>query len=126
MTNYPEQYKPNKTMALTSFILGLFAMLWTPLAYVILFIGKSKAAGVSLFMLMTAPFLEVVMGILGIVFSSIAKKSGCHNGFRRAGFVLSLLDLIFGAIIIFIFLLVILIVGMAYRDIINWALSILG
>ena len=126
MTNYPEPLKTNKTMALVSFILGLFAMLWTPIAYVILFIGKSKALGVSVFMLLVAPFLEVVMGILGIVFSSVAKKSGCHNGFRRAGFVLSLLDLIFGAIIIFIFLLVMLIVGMAYRDIINWALSFLS
>ncbi|MCR5805335.1 MAG: hypothetical protein K6G47_13860 [Clostridia bacterium] len=124
MNNYPEPLKPNKPMALTSFILGLFAMLWTPFAYIILFIGKTKAMEVSLFMLFVAPFLEVVMGILGIVFSSVAKKSGCHNGFRRAGFVLSLLDLIFGAIIIFIFLLVILIVGMAYRDIINWALSL--
>ncbi len=110
-------------MALTSFIIGLFAMLWTPFAYVLLFIGKVKTIQISFLMLLVAPVLQFVMGIIGVVFSSIAKKSGCRNGFSISGFVLSLLDLIFGAIVLFFFLLIMLIVGMAYRDIINWMLS---
>ena len=40
----------------------------------------------------------LILGIIGLVLASKAKKDGFEGGMRTAGFVLSLLALIFGAI----------------------------
>lgn len=43
--------------------------------------------------------LSIILGIIGIVLSSMAKKEGNNEGIRTAGFVLSLIALIGGAIV---------------------------
>lgn len=42
--------------------------------------------------------LSIILGVIGIVLSSSAKKEGNNEGIRTAGFVLSLIALIGGAI----------------------------
>lgn len=42
--------------------------------------------------------ISVILGIVGLALASSAKKAGNTSGVREAGFVLSLLGLIFGAI----------------------------
>lgn len=42
--------------------------------------------------------LSIILGIIGIVLSSMAKKEGNSEGIRTAGFVLSLIAIIGGAI----------------------------
>ena len=42
--------------------------------------------------------VSVILGIVGLVLASNAKKEGAEGGIQTAGFVLSLLSLIFGAI----------------------------
>ena len=44
-------------------------------------------------------FLSLVLGIVGLVLASNAKKAGYNDGLRTAGFVLSLIGTIFGALI---------------------------
>lgn len=43
--------------------------------------------------------LSLILGIAGLILSSSAKKAGYNEGLRTAGFVLSLLGTIFGALI---------------------------
>lgn len=43
--------------------------------------------------------LSLILGIVGLILSSSAKKAGYNEGLRTAGFVLSLLGTIFGALI---------------------------
>lgn len=43
--------------------------------------------------------LSVILGIVGLILASNAKKAGFEGGMRTAGFVLSLIGLIGGAII---------------------------
>ena len=45
------------------------------------------------------PFVSVILGIIGLVLASNSKKAGFNGGLRTAGFVLSLLGLIFGSIV---------------------------
>lgn len=42
--------------------------------------------------------VSIIMGIIGLVLSSTAKKEGNNEGIRTAGFVLSLIALIGGAV----------------------------
>ncbi len=44
--------------------------------------------------------IAIVLGIVGIVLSANAKKAGFNEGIRTAGFVLSLIGLILGAILL--------------------------
>ena len=72
--------------------------------------GKGKAVGslvcgiiaiVLSFSGFTAiPVLSLILGMTGLVLASLSKKDGYNGGMRRAGFILSLIGLIFGAIII--------------------------
>lgn len=43
--------------------------------------------------------LSLILGIVGLVQASKAKKAGYNDGLRTAGFVVSLVGLIFGALI---------------------------
>lgn len=43
--------------------------------------------------------LSLILGIVGLIMASNAKKAGYNDGLRTAGFVLSLLGTIFGALI---------------------------
>ncbi len=126
MQNQIATVSPNKGMAITSFAMGMTAILWYIIIYLLACVlsGETAVAVLSI-MVIAGPFVQLILGILGIVFSSVAKKSGATGGLRTAGFVLSLLSLIFGALTIFICLIILLIAGMAYRDILNWAFSLL-
>ena len=44
--------------------------------------------------------LSLVLGIVGLILAGNAKKAGYNDGLRTAGFVLSLLGTIFGALIL--------------------------
>lgn len=69
--------------------------------------GKGAAAaslvcgiiGVVLWFFGWSAIVSVILGIVGLVLASNAKKAGFNDGLRTAGFVLSLLSLIFGGII---------------------------
>jgi len=61
--------------------------------------GKGKAQ-VSLALGIVAiclpiPFLDLIAGIIGLVFASMAKKEGFSGGLRTAGFVLSIVGTIY-------------------------------
>lgn len=43
--------------------------------------------------------LSLILGVVGLILASSAKKAGFDGGIRTAGFVLSLLGVIFGAVI---------------------------
>ena len=49
--------------------------------------------------LVITPLIGLVLGIIGLILASSAKKAGYNEGLRTAGFVLSLLGTIFGALI---------------------------
>ena len=44
--------------------------------------------------------VSVVLGVIGLILASNAKKAGYESGVRTAGFVLSLISLIGGAIVV--------------------------
>ncbi len=72
------QVVPGKNAAMASMVLGIISVvLW--------FFGYSS-------------ILSVILGIIGLVLASKAKKEGFNDGIRTAGFVLSLIGLIGGAI----------------------------
>ena len=69
---------PGKGAAIASMVLGIIAVvLW--------FFGYSA-------------IVSVVLGIIGLVLAGNAKKAGFEGGIRTAGFVLSLIGLIGGAV----------------------------
>lgn len=49
--------------------------------------------------LVITPLIGLVLGIIGLILASSAKKAGYNEGLRTAGFVLSLLGVIFGALV---------------------------
>ena len=69
---------PGKSAAKTSMILGIIAV-------VLCFFGYGS-------------IVSVILGIVGLIFSSKSKKAGFVGSMRAAGFVLSLIGLIGGAI----------------------------
>ena len=69
---------PGKGAATASMVLGIIAVvLW--------FFGYSAV-------------LSVILGIIGLVLAGNARKAGYEDGIRTAGFVLSLIGLIGGAV----------------------------
>ena len=69
---------PGKGAATASMVLGIIAVvLW--------FFGYSAV-------------LSVILGIIGLILAGNAKKAGYEDGIRTAGFVLSLIGLIGGAV----------------------------
>lgn len=75
--NYGQQ--PGKGAAIASLVLGIIAIvLW--------WFGYSS-------------FISLILSIIGLVLASNAKKAGYTGGIRTAGFVLSLIGLIGGAVI---------------------------
>lgn len=70
---------PGKNSAIASLVLGIIAVvLW--------FFGVSA-------------LVSVVLGIVGLVCAGNAKKAGFVGGVRTAGFILSLIGLIGGAVV---------------------------
>lgn len=69
---------PGKGAATASLVLGIISVvLW--------FVGYSA-------------LVSVILGIVGLILAGNAKKAGFNGGIRTAGFVLSLIGLIGGAI----------------------------
>ena len=83
--NTPQQggEVPGKGAATGSLVCGIIAVVFW-------FVGIATAYGA---------LVSVILGIVGLVLSANAKKAGFQGGMQTAGFVLSLLGLIFGAII---------------------------
>lgn len=78
---YPDNER-GKNAAVTSMVLGIVAVvLW--------FFGF-------------AAVVSVVLGIIGLVYANKAKTEGFRGGFYTAGFVLSLIGLIGGAIVVIV------------------------
>ncbi len=70
--------EPGKGAAVASLVLGIISVvLW--------FFGYSAV-------------VSVILGIIGLVLASNSKKAGYNGGLRTAGFVLSLIGLIGGAL----------------------------
>ena len=55
--------------------------------------------GIVLWFFGISSIASVILGIIGLITASNSKKAGYTEGMRTAGFVLSLLSLVFGAII---------------------------
>ncbi|MCD7805287.1 MAG: hypothetical protein LUH03_09145 [Oscillospiraceae bacterium] len=55
--------------------------------------------GVVLWFFGYSSILSVILGVVGLVLASSSKKSGFDGGMRTAGFVLSLISLIGGALV---------------------------
>ena len=78
---YPDNER-GKNAAVTSMVLGIVA--------------------VVLWFLSFAAVVSVVLGIIGLVYANKAKTEGFRGGFYTAGFVLSLIGLIGGAIVVIV------------------------
>ena len=59
--------------------------------------GKGAATASLVLGIVGMFFAGIILGILGLYYAAKAKKEGFVGGMRTAGFVLSLLALIFGA-----------------------------
>ena len=78
---YPDNER-GKNAAVTSMLLGIVA--------------------VVLWFFSFAAVVSVVLGIIGLVYANKAKTEGFRGGFYTAGFVLSLIGLIGGAIVVIV------------------------
>lgn len=78
---YPDNER-GKIAAVTSMVLGIVA--------------------VVLWFFSFAAVVSVVLGIIGLVYANKAKTEGFRGGFYTAGFVLSLIGLIGGAIVVIV------------------------
>ena len=78
---YPDNERGNNA-AVTSMVLGIVA--------------------VVLWFFSFAAVVSVVLGIIGLVYANKAKTEGFRGGFYTAGFVLSLIGLIGGAIVVIV------------------------
>ncbi len=74
---------PGKNAAIASLVLGIIAVVFW-------FFGTFTVV---------LPFFSIVLGIVGLILAGRAKKAGYTESIRTAGFVLSLLGLIVGAIV---------------------------
>jgi hypothetical protein len=82
---YAAQPDPRRGQAITGFILGLISLI----LWVIPGIGG---------------FLDILLGILGLIFSVLGLKSTTSRGLAVAGLVLSIIGLAITAIVVIIFL----------------------
>lgn len=80
---------PGKSYAVASMVLGIVAVVFWFFRFTSL--------------------LSVILGIIGLSLASSAKKEGYYGGERMAGFILSLLGVIFGGFIFFVLFIVLLI-----------------
>ena len=71
--------EPGKGAAIASLVLGIIAVVFW-------FFGASS-------------IVSIICGIIGLILASNSKKQGFNGGIRTAGFVLSLIGLIGGALI---------------------------
>lgn len=123
------QAKPGKGMAITSFILGMVNTLWIPVLAIIssnISIAHAQVLYALSWAIVAWPVIGLIMGILGIVFASVAKKQGSKSGLRTAGFVMSLIMLIFAALAILFLIIVMAFVGAMYGEIIKSVLKLFG
>lgn len=60
-----------------------------------------------LFLLTEMPFISLILGIVGVILASGAKRKGCNGSMTTAGSVISWISIIIGIIITIIFFLVI-------------------
>lgn len=74
-----QQNIPGKNAAIGSLVCGI-------LSIVFWFFGVTS-------------LLSLIMGIVGLVLASNSKKAGFEGGLRTAGFVLSIIGTVFGALI---------------------------
>ncbi|HIR32199.1 MAG TPA: hypothetical protein IAB83_09425 [Candidatus Faecousia faecavium] len=74
-----EQNVPGKGAAIASLVLGIVSIVFW-------FFGVTS-------------LLSLILGVVGLILANSAKKAGYNDGLRTAGFVLSLLGTIFGALI---------------------------
>ena len=72
---------PGKGKAIASLVLGIIS--------IVLWWGSSA---------LIPAIISIVLGIVGLVLASSAKKDGFEGGIRKAGFILSLIGTIGGAI----------------------------
>ncbi len=79
MDNFTPENEPGKGLAIASLVLGI-------LSVVLWFFGVTSVG-------------SLVLGIVGLILASIAKSQGNRSGMRTAGFILSLIGVIVGAII---------------------------
>ena len=87
---YPDNER-GKNAAVTSMVLGIVA--------------------VVLWFFSFAAVVSVVLGIIGLVYANKAKTEGFRGGFYTAGFVLSLIGLIGGAIVVIVSIIAIGLIG---------------
>jgi len=73
-TQQPGGVQPGKGKAIAALVLGIIAIF------------------------LPIPFLDLACGIVGLVLASSAKKEGFTGGLRTAGFVLSIIGTIWGAL----------------------------
>ncbi|MCD8332225.1 MAG: hypothetical protein LUB63_06875, partial [Oscillospiraceae bacterium] len=64
--------------------------------------GRGAATASLVLGILSIVFASFVMGIIGLVLAAHSKKAGFTGGVRTAGFVLSLIGLIFGVILVII------------------------
>jgi len=64
---YVKHQQPGKGMAVTALVLGILAMT------------------------LPIPVLDIILGVLGLIFASVAPSQGCRGGIQTAGLVLSIL-----------------------------------
>ena len=60
--------------------------------------GKGAAVASLVLGIVGLFFAGIILGIIGLVMASSARNQGYMGGIRTAGFILSLLSLIFGAL----------------------------
>ena len=77
-TPAPSGNIPGKNQAIASLVCGMIAIVFSVLGY--------------------SAILSIILGIVGLVLASQSKKAGFTDNLQTAGFVVSLLGVIFGAV----------------------------
>ncbi len=126
--NAPSQ--PGKGVGIASFVIGLLSItwpVWTYLFAVLFYKIEANALGdIFLWLLITTSIANVIFGTLGVCLSAASKKQGNKSGLRAAGFALSLISLILGALTLLCCLACIACTGLAVKDLYSDALQMVG